>query len=246
MNRKSLMMLRVFIAFIMLTTMFFQIAAPRVSADSSITVSRTIENNTVSFIVQGATNAKDAISIMVLQKPTNAILYIDQAELVNGAYTFHTLLPKGNYKGYVGSSNGDKVAIEDFTVTSEEIITQLKTLKPIQIAVGGTLVLPSTVIAVYNSGASREIGVQWTNVPDTSTAGQFIATGAVEGFAEQAQITVNVSQSTTPTPSSPPTTVSASTPAPASSAPAVQGNAVYVTATRAETAMITYRILHKL
>ena len=93
---------------------------------------------------------------------------MDQAVLVNGEHTFITVLPRGEYAGYVGSSRSEKVAIGEIIVENDEIITGYKAIAPIYVNKGGAVVLPALVIAIFDSGASRETGVQWTSIPRTN------------------------------------------------------------------------------
>jgi len=201
-----------------------------VLAASTLSVSHTVENNLVSIHVTDNANTADAVSVLVMKKDSNSIVYMDQAVLQNGEYTFKTILPKGEYSGYVSSATSDKVAIEGIVVETDEMVVGYKAIAPITVKKGETLVLPGSIIAIFNSGANREVGVQWTNIPGTGAPGKFTATGQINGSTKTVEVIVNVEgdiEPVTPThkpskPSSSTTQTQKSTPTPApTSAPAI-------------------------
>lgn len=214
MNKKSLRYIRVFLVVMLSLGMVLQAGASLVLADSALNVSRTVEGNTVSFQVSGDAGANNAVSILVMRKNPGSVVYMDQAALSNGEHTFMTVLPKGDYTGYVNTAGGDRMQLEDFSIATEESIVGFKSLQTITVAKGAALKLPVSVIAVFDSGANREVGVQWTNVPDTAAAGQYTVSGQVKGTANPVQIGVVVSGTTTPTqPTEPAQPAQPSTPA---------------------------------
>jgi hypothetical protein len=169
----------------------------KVFAAATLTVSQTIDNNKVAFKVSDTVNLNDSVSILVMQKGANSIIYMDQGKLSNGEYVFLTVLPKGDYTGYVSSSSTDNVAIQDFTVSNDEKILGFRTIAPINVEIGSEVVLPSTVIAIFDDGANRVIAVNWSSKPDTTRNGKQIILGVVDGYDVKASIVVNVGASST-------------------------------------------------
>jgi hypothetical protein len=237
MKKNSLRTVRV-IAALLIFTVLINAGAVRVMAEPALTVSQTVDHNTASFTVSGAVNAHEAVTVLVMQKLTHSVAYMDQAVLNNGEYTFSTLLPKGDYSGYVGSAASGKVALQDFSIETEEAVTGVKSLQAVTVIKGESPRLPSSVIAVFDSGANREAGVQWTDVPGTDTLGQYTATGTVNGTTQTVQLILEVVEAVpTPTPTPTPTPDpgngssgggQAATPKPT---PAVKGSVVTAPAT---------------
>jgi hypothetical protein len=192
MRIKSIRSLRVVLAALLLIAMLMNISTVTVFANSSLTVNQTVEHNRASFKVTDAAASNYAVSILVMQKQTNSVVYADQAVLEGGEYTFHTLLPKGEYIGFINAGNNDKVMLQEFSIVKEEKIVGFRPLKPIAVAIGAHVVLPSSVIAIFDDGANREVGVQWTDIPKTDTSNEYIITGTVKGSSEHVSLQLHV------------------------------------------------------
>ncbi|MDR6881855.1 S-layer homology domain-containing protein [Bacillus sp. 3255] len=192
MTTNRLSCLRMLLAVLLFSTMILQASPVKVFANTSLTVSQTLENNKAEFKVVDAVTSNDAVSILVMQKQTNSVVYTDQAVLANGEFTFSTLLPKGEYSGFVSSASNEKVMLQDFRIVKEESIVGFRSLNPITAAKGAVLVLPSSVVAVFDDGANREIGVQWMNVPTTDRDGQYTLIGKVNGSSQTVSLAVKV------------------------------------------------------
>lgn len=215
MNKNSLRNLRMFLALLVLSAIVMTASNVSVFADSTLTVSQTVDNNRAAFKVRGAAAGNQSISILVMQKLTKSVVYVDQAVLANGEFTFMTLLPKGDYTGFVSSSSSDKVILQDFSIVKEEKIAGFKPLQTITVAKGAHVALPSSVIAIFDDGANREVGVQWADVPKTDTSGQYTITGTVNGSGQTVNLALIVGDAIptpTPTPTATPTPMPTPTP----------------------------------
>ncbi|UQZ36154.1 cellulosome anchor protein [Paenibacillus sp. PK3_47] len=222
---------RTFLAWIVFSMALLNIDSFRVSADSILTVSQQVDHSKVSVTVHSAANMQDTVTILIMQKLTHSVAYMDQAVLRDGQHTFSTLLPKGEYYGFVGSVSSGKADLNEFSIMHEETITGFRPLKAITVAKGGSFVLPGSVIAVFDNGANREVGVKWTKVPDTETSGQFLITGEVNGSPKTVELVLNVGEApatpeptATPAPTTSPTpTITPSPSSPANTAPPASG-----------------------
>ena len=163
------------------------------AADLQVTVSQTVDQNLASFSVKGASGSTQ-VSIVVMQKLTRSIAYMDQGMTAGGEVRFTTLLPKGDYTGYVSTPGAAKVMLQDFSIEKEETITGFKALKAVTVAKDARAVLPSTAIAVFDSGANREVGVQWPDVPGTDTPGEYNVSGVVNGTAQKVELKLIVTE----------------------------------------------------
>lgn len=189
--------LRMLLAVLLFSAMLLQASPVSVFANSTLKVSQTVENNRAVFQVVDAAASNDSVSILVMQKQTNSVIYADQAVLVNGEFTFATLLPKGEYQGYVSSASNEKVMLQDFNIVKEESIVGFRTLNQVAVAKGAAVVLPSSVVAIFDDGANREVGVQWSNVPQTDTDGQYTLTGKVNGTDQTVSLALKVGEGST-------------------------------------------------
>ncbi|WP_052380459.1 S-layer homology domain-containing protein [Paenibacillus camerounensis] len=213
---------RACIAWIIFSLLVLPFGSAGVSADAALTASLEVDHNTAAIKVTSTANEQDTVTVLIMQKQTGSIAYMNQAELKNGQHTFQTVLPKGEYCGSVSSAGSGKAELQAFTVEHTETITGFRPLQAITVAKGGKLVLPGSVIAVFDSGANREVGVKWSGVPDTGTAGQFTVTGNVNGSLQTVELVVKVGgTAATPTPT--PTSTPAPTASPAATAPPVPG-----------------------
>ena len=218
-------------AALLLMAMVFANGGIGQAAELQVTVSQSVEQNLASFLVKGAAG-NSQVSIVVMQKQNRSIAYMDQAIAAGGEVRFSTLLPKGDYAGYVSTPGAAKVTLQDFSIEKEEMITGFKAMKAVTVAKGARAVLPSTAIAVFDSGANREVGVQWPDVPETETPGEFTVSGMVNGTAQKVELKLIVSGATpTPTPSNSDDSESSSggptpTPTPATPSAAPSGAAV--------------------
>lgn len=203
---KILKKLQVFLVFFLVFSVFsLNYFNSKAFAAATLTVSHTVDNNKVTVDVSDNTNLNDAVTVLIIYKDTNSIAYLNQSTLQNGKYTLQILLPKGEYIGYVSSSNSDKVTISDLVITTEEKIVGFKPLEPISVQKGTPLVLPVTVIAIFDDGANREVDVQWTEVPNTDICGQYTVTGKVNGTEETVSLLINVVDTAPTTDTTPPT-----------------------------------------
>src|SRR5699024_8157579 len=77
-------------------------------------------------------NSNENVSIMVLDKDTKAIKYLDQAKLNEEVCTFSTVLEEGNYEGVVNIADNKAVAIDTFIVSKNqtEIVPPVEELPP--------------------------------------------------------------------------------------------------------------------
>ncbi|WP_342564927.1 S-layer homology domain-containing protein [Paenibacillus sp. FSL R7-0345] len=192
---------RACIAWIIFSLLVLPFGIAGVSAAAALTASLEVDHNTAAIKVTSTANEQDTITVLIMQKQTGSIVYVDQAELKNGQHTFQTVLPKGEYYGSVSSAGSGKAELQAFTVEHTETITGFRPLQAITVAKGGKLVLPGSVIAVFDSGANREVGVKWSGVPDTGTAGPFTVTGNVNGSPKTVELVVKVGETAaTPTP----------------------------------------------
>jgi LPXTG-motif cell wall-anchored protein len=180
------------LAVLLISVFFIGQSSFKVLAASPLAVSPTVDNNKVIFKISDSINLSDAISIVVMQKGTNSIIYMDQGKLNNGEYTFSTVLPKGDYTGYVSSSTTDNVPIQDFVVVNNEKIVGFRTIAPLHVEIGSNVILPSTVIAIFDDGANRMVGINWETTPDTTVAGKQTVLGSIDGYDIHAMIEVNV------------------------------------------------------
>jgi len=241
MNSFSVRKIRVFLAFLLFAALMVNVTSVQVLAASTLSVSQTVESNLVTIQVSDSANSTDTVSVLVIKKDTSSIVYMDQAVLVNGEYTFKTVLPKGEYSGYVGSSKSDKVAIEEIIIENEEKIVGYKAIAPITVTKGETLVLPNAIIAIFDSGAYREAGVQWTSIPSTNTPGTFTAIGQINGSTVTVELVVNVKaipitptpapeepEPETPTPTPTPTIKITPTPTPTPTISPIAGSKINV------------------
>ncbi len=190
----SLKYFRAFIAVLLFSAMMVNASTIKGFAASALTVQQTIENNKAEFKVTDTAASNDPVTIVILQKQTNSLVFADQASLTGGAATFITLLPKGDYTGFVGSTNSNKVNLQDFSIVKEESIVGFRPMKAIAVAKGASVVLPSSVVAIFDDGANREVGVQWTHVPSTDVSGQFTAIGKVNGSSETVRLSLQVGE----------------------------------------------------
>ncbi|UUZ80315.1 S-layer homology domain-containing protein [Paenibacillus sp. P26] len=197
MNKNSLRNLRMFMAVLLLSAMIIHACTVKVFANSTLTVNQALENNRAVIKVSDAAASNQAVSLIIMQKQTNSLVYTDQAVLANGEFTFITLLPKGEYTGFISSAGSGRVMLQDFSIVKEEKIVGFRPLKSHAVAIGEAVVLPGSVIAIFDDGANREVGVQWTNVPKTDTSGQFTITGKVNGGSETVNLVINVGESNT-------------------------------------------------
>ncbi|MDQ1912651.1 S-layer homology domain-containing protein [Paenibacillus sp. GD4] len=197
MSKMNLKYFRAFIAVLLFSAMMVNASTIKGFAASALTVQQTIENNRAEFKVTDTAASNDPVTIVILQKQTNSLVFADQASLAGGAATFITLLPKGDYTGFVGSASSNKVNLQDFSIVKEESIVGFRPLKAIAVAKGASVVLPSSVIAIFDDGANREVGVQWTHVPSTDVSGQFTAIGKVNGSSETVRLSLQVGESNT-------------------------------------------------
>lgn len=225
---------RACIAWIIFSLLVLPFGSAGVSAAAALTASLEVDHNTAAIKVTSTANEQDTITVLIMQKQTGSIVYVDQAELKNGQHTFQTVLPKGEYYGSVSSAGSGKAELQAFTVEHTETITGFRPLQAITVAKGGKLVLPGSVIAVFDSGANREVGVKWSGVPDTGTAGPFTVTGNVNGSPKTVELVVKVGETAatpTPTPTPTPTSTPAPTATPAATAPPVSGGQTGAAAT---------------
>lgn len=192
MYTNSLRKFRVFLALVLFSAILINASHLKALAASTLSVSQTVDNNKVTFKVSDSVNITDAVSILVMPKGNNSAIYMDQATLINGEYIFETLLPKGEYTGFVSSSSSNKVAIQDIVILSDEKIVGFRPLKPINVGKGENIVLPSIVIAIFGDGTNREVGVQWTEVPSTDIPGQYTVIGIVNGSTETVKLVLNI------------------------------------------------------
>ncbi|MNO28889.1 Bacterial Ig-like domain (group 4) [compost metagenome] len=183
---------RACIAWIVFSMLVLPLCSAGVSAAAALTASLKVDHNTAAIKVISTANEQDTVTVMIMQKQTRSIAYMDQAELKNGQHTFQTVLPKGEYYGSVSSAGSGKAELQAFTVEHTEAITGFRPLQTLTVAQGGKLVLPGSVIAVFDSGANREVGVKWSGVPDTGTAGQFTVTGNVNESPKTVELVVKV------------------------------------------------------
>ncbi|RAV05557.1 S-layer homology domain-containing protein [Paenibacillus sp. YN15] len=204
MKKMNRVIMRTFAA-MLVWAMVFASGGMLQAAEAAMTVSQTVDHNLAVFSVKGAPGGGTPVSILVMQKGTKSIVYMDQTAAAGGEARFSTLLPKGEYTGYVSAPGAAKVLLQDFSIEKEEKITGFKALKAVAVAKGARAVLPSSVIAVFDSGANREVGVQWPDAPGTETPGEFTLSGVVNGTAERVALKLIVSGETpqpTPTDSS--------------------------------------------
>lgn len=220
---------RACIAWIIFSLLVLPFGSIGVSAAAALTASLEVDHNTAAIKVTSTANEQDTVTVLIMQKQTGSIAYADQAELKNGQHTFQTVLPKGEYYGSVSSAGSGKAELQAFTVEHTETITGFRPLQAITVAKGGKLVLPGSVIAVFDSGANREVGVKWSGVPDTGTAGQFTVTGNVNGSPKTVELVVKVGGGTAPTPT--PTSTPAPTATPAATPPPLPGGQTGAAAT---------------
>ncbi len=204
MKKTGQQLMRAFAALLVMAMVFVHGGIGQ-AAELTVTVNQSVEQNLASFFVKGAAG-NTQVSIVVMQKQTRSIAYMDQGITAGGEVRFSTLLPKGDYTGYVSTPGTAKVMLQDFSIEKEETITGFKALKSVKVAKGSRAVLPSTAIAVFDSGANREVGVQWPDVPGTDTPGEYNVSGVVNGTSLKVELKLIVSGVTpTPTPTSTPT-----------------------------------------
>lgn len=207
MNKNLVRTIRKFLALLLFPVLIVQ-AVPLhgAAAASVLTASLTVDHNKAEIHVSDPSSPNQAVTLLIVNKQTNSVVFMDQASLEQGKYVFMTLLPKGEYSGYVSSAGGVKAALQDFRIEKEERITGFKPLRDMKAALGGSFRLPGSVIAEFDSGANREVGVQWTDVPTTDVEGLYTITGQVKGSEETVRVRLLVgAASPTPTPTSTPT-----------------------------------------
>lgn len=205
---------RACIAWIVFSMLMLPFGSAGVSAAAALTASLKVDHNTAAIKVNSTADEQDTVTVLIMQKQTRSIAYMDQAKLKNGQHIFQTVLPKGEYYGSVSSAGSGKAELQDFTVEHTETITGFRPLQALTVAQGGKLMLPGSVIAVFDSGANREVGVKWSGIPDTATTGQFTVTGNVNGSPKTVELVVKVGGGTAPTPTPAPTASPAATPPP--------------------------------
>lgn len=207
------------IAWIVFSMLVLPFGSAGVSAAAALTVSLKVDHSTAAIKVNSTANEQDTVTVFIMQKQTHSIAYMDQADLKNGQHTFQTVLPKGEYYGSVNSVGSGKAELQDFTIEHTETITGFRPLQALTVAKGGKLVLPGSVIAVFDSGANREVGVKWSGVPDTGTTGQFTVTGNVNGSPKTVELVLKVGEpAATPTPTPSPSAIPEPTATPSPSA----------------------------
>ena len=98
----------------------------------AFSVNTVVNDDSVEFNVESKNNSNENVSIMVLDKDTKAIKYLDQAKLNEEVCTFSTVLEEGNYEGVVNIADNKAVAIDTFIVSKNqtEIVPPVEELPP--------------------------------------------------------------------------------------------------------------------
>ena len=98
----------------------------------AFSVNTVVNDDSVEFNVESKNNSNENVSIMVLDKDTKAIKYLDQAKLNEELCTFSTVLEEGNYEGVVNIADNKAVAIDTFIVSKNqtEIVPPVEELPP--------------------------------------------------------------------------------------------------------------------
>lgn len=83
-------------------------------------VNTVVSDDSVKFEVESKENLNQNVSIMIIDKDTKAIKYIDQGKLNGDKYTFSTALEEGNYEGSLNISDNGVIAINTFVVSKDQ------------------------------------------------------------------------------------------------------------------------------
>ncbi len=83
-------------------------------------VNTVVSDDSVKFEVESKENLNKNVSIMIIDKDTKAIKYIDQAKLNGEKYTFSTALEEGNYESSLNISDNGVIAINTFVVAKDQ------------------------------------------------------------------------------------------------------------------------------
>lgn len=82
---------------LLLTFLIMVCSSILVLAQNSFTVTPKVENGGVTIVITETTNLNDEVSILIVDKNSNDIKYVNQAKLEEGKVEFKTILSKGTY-----------------------------------------------------------------------------------------------------------------------------------------------------